>query len=656
MYNKVIVPEFLKKINKLELDFADICTCLDNGQQIDKATKKTFENGYYYAIDEIKSYLEFLKKHLNSRDGAVAGFYIAFCDSATEQNYISTAIQMLATETRRELKLFNIVRDAGIEFNPDHFNLGGNVDIWHTNAAGILKVLKFFHSYILNNLPEGVKLPDKNISDLLKQCEKNKAGIVKPTQDNLDLIFDKDPNLKDLIGYDHYTDSTVFLKKPFWKSEKFFEKFDLFTDSDTAEIRKYLRKNYSGLNCPSMIDDQLTSLANSNEFNRAQDWFSNFPDWDGVPRAETLFIKYLRVADTPFVRKVTLNWLLGAVARLFHPGCDFQTTLILHGNQGIGKSRMLTKLGGEFYVALQDALDDSHAEDALNKAWIVELKELSSMKKTDISRLKGFLDVSEVTRRWAFEKRASTRKRHCVFAGTVNDPEFLRDQTGNRRFAILHSNLPANNFVEGFDEQEARQVWAEVYQIYCEMMKDGFDDKKIQLPYEIKKQIEEIAEEYIQDDGLLSEIKAFVDRKILPNFIWQLLNKEERRKYFVDGKLYIVEADLNTRIRATFPAPKAQEIINQLYSFLNDGCDPHNANQYTRKAAESGAWYIYGTVNREHICAAEILSECFGTLDRRVTVSKISEVLHKLDGWQVGRRLQKVDAYYPDQRKPYYRI
>lgn len=643
----------LKKISKLESDWASIIAYYNANSKFDQTDVKKFEKEFFAVVDEVTNNLEFLIQHLNSHDSEIANFYITFCEQVAKENIASTRIQTLSNERRSELHLHNLLRAAGIDITPQNYEPGGYCDTWRTDAAGVLQVFRFFNDYIIESLPDGVNIPDKRISDIVKQCAKNKAGHIKPTQSNLNLIFSKDPNLNGLIGYDHFTDAIVFLKKPFWRKEKFFEKFDLFTDSDAAEVRKYLRESYCELDCKQKVDDQLTTLANANEFNRAQDWFNNFPKWDGIPRAEKIFIDYLRVDDTSFARKVTLNWLLGAVARLFQPGCDYQTTLILHGNQGVGKTHLLNKLGGEFYVALQDTLEDSHAEDAVSKGWIIELKELSSMRKTDVNRLKGFLDASEVTRRWAFEKRASTRKRHCVFAGTVNDSEFLRDQTGNRRFAILHSTLPANSFVPGFDEYEARQVWAEVYSIYCKMFQDGFDEQKLQLPYEVKKQIEEVAEEYIQDDGLLSEIKAFVDRKILPDFIWQLLTKEERRKFFVDGKLVINEGDFNARIRATCPAPKAQEIVNNIYSFLRNGCDPHNAHQYTRQAGD--LWYIYGNTYREHVCAAEILAECFGTLDRRVTVAKISEVLPKLEGWQLGKRLRNADPCYPDQRKPFYR-
>ena len=556
-------------------------------------------------------------------------------------------------------KLSDILQDAEItnaainEQESDSFNSKCIMSTWFIKDCHEVDLfLQSALKYIDNQMPNFRQ--KKCIANIIKRCTKNKAGTrILPTVGNLRLIFGNDPNLKDLIAYDHFVGNTIFLKRAPWHNQKYFTDSQNWADVDTSRLKIYLRENYMEFVDPK-LEDFLIEEAYIHEFNRVQQFIETLPNWDGVPRAEEIFIKYLQVDDTPFAREVTLNWLLGAMARIYHPGCSYQNVLILHGNQGIGKSHIIEKLGGAFYIALQDAVDDNHAEDAVKNAWIVELKELASLRKAELNRIKAFVESSEATRRFAYDKNTTTRKRHCVFVGTVNDDEFLRDQTGNRRYKILHCNLPREHYIEGLTDEIVKQIWAEVYVKYCEMFKYRFDETKLQLSAEAKIKSEEIEQNYLQDDGLLSEVKAFVDKKIPPQFIWQLMTKDERQKFFVEGKITFEQTELNNRARAEYPKAQAQEVINQIYSFL-EGNNPFTRKETITRAGKAiDIWHIYGAEQRMHICAAEVYNEYFNS-DRRATIYKINELLPKLDGWTLGQRFQKKDKVYTDQKKVYCR-
>ena len=556
-------------------------------------------------------------------------------------------------------KLSDILRDAELtnaeiaERESNSFNSKCIISTWFIKDFHEVDLfLKSALKYIDNQMPNFRQ--KKCIANIIKRCTKNKAGTrILPTVGNLRLIFGNDPNLKDLIAYDHFIGNTIFLKCAPWHNQKYFTDSQNWADVDTSRLKIYLRENYMEFVDPK-LEDFLIEEAYIHEFNRVQQFIETLPAWDGVPRAEEIFIKYLQVDDTPFAREVTLNWLLGAMARIYHPGCSYQNVLILHGNQGIGKSHIIEKLGGAFYIALQDAVDDNHAEDAVKNAWIVELKELASLRKAELNRIKAFVESSEATRRFAYDKNTTTRKRHCVFVGTVNDDEFLRDQTGNRRYKILHCNLPREHYIEGLTDEIVKQIWAEVYVKYCEMFKYRFDETKLQLSAEAKIESAKIEQNYLQDDGLLSEVKAFVDKKIPPQFIWQLMTKDERQKFFVEGKITFEQTELNNRARAEYPKAQAQEVINQIYSFL-EGNNPFTRKETITRAGKAiDIWHIYGAEQRMHICAAEVYNEYFNS-DRRATIYKINELLPKLDGWTLGQRFQKKDKVYTDQKKVYCR-
>ncbi len=517
----------------------------------------------------------------------------------------------------------------------------------------------------LQSLPQSEDRDNQIIAEIRELCDwkiDKKTGerlYIKPTFDNMKLIFNNDPNLQKLVGFDEFTCADVLLKDTPWRRANNHINRE-WSDKDDAQLRLYLREHYAELQGKSLIEDMVVRVSQANTFNVVKNYFNNLPKWDGIPRAETLFIKFLRVDDTPFAREVTLNWLLAAIARIFHPGCRYQTALVLHGNQKIGKSYIIERIGGAWYLELTEDVGDSHAADAIKKGWIIEIKEMSAMRKTEINAVKAFIERSSETRREAYARRATVTYRHCVFAITVNDSEFLRDVTGNRRYLILHCNSAMFDYVEGLTDEYIQQLWAEVYQKYNEMFDNdnAFDEKKLSLSREAEMKAEDVATHYLQDDGMTSEIKGHLDKKIPPQFIWQEFSREERRDFHTKGYIKLVDGadDLIKRRRAR-GGKNVETDVAKISEWLTGDVGKKfvRIKQITRGSeVVAEEFYIYGSEYREHICAAEIFNECFGS-DKRKQMYRINEILSSLEGWHLGARLQKADAVYPDQKKPFYR-
>ena len=66
--------------------------------------------------------------------------------------------------------------------------------------------------------------------------------------------------------------------------------------------------------------------------------------------------------------------------------------------------------------------------------WIIELAELDSLSRSDVGRVKAFISRGTDRFRPPYAKRLILSPRQCVFAGTVNQTAYLRDETGGRRF------------------------------------------------------------------------------------------------------------------------------------------------------------------------------------------------------------------------------
>ena len=272
---------------------------------------------------------------------------------------------------------------------------------------------------------------------------------------------------------------------------------------------------------------------------------------------------------------------------------------------------------------------------------------------------KRFIDSAKDTRRQAYARRATTVPRHCVFLITTNNKMCLTDMTGNRRYPIIVCHNKQRHYVEGLTNEYIRQIWAEVFAHYNELFKDGFDEKKLALSRDSQILSDEIAEDYLRDDGMESEIRAYLDIKILPLVLWYLLTREERRKFIAEGRLVIIDAlsEFNHRRRARGGKDViVQRDVDLISSYLAPAQNKHwlRIERKTIQGNNVDEYILYGSELREHICAVEIYNECFGN-DKRKSPTRINEILNRIEGWKLGARIQKADPAYLDQKKVFYR-
>ncbi|MCC8067208.1 MAG: virulence-associated E family protein, partial [Clostridiales bacterium] len=199
--------------------------------------------------------------------------------------------------------------------------------------------------------------PDDDVSWQLN-LELTKNGTIKDTLDNIVIIMENDSRLKP-ISYNLHR-SGIDARSPLpWEQVK-----PGWNDSDASALKVYLNRYY-GIYAPTKTKDALLAVTAKRAYHPIRDYFASLPDWDGTKRVETLFIDYLGAEDTPYTRAVTRKALAAAVARIFEPGIKFDSVLILIGPQGIGKSTLFARLGGEWFsdsLTLTDMRDKSGAE------------------------------------------------------------------------------------------------------------------------------------------------------------------------------------------------------------------------------------------------------------------------------------------------------
>ena len=349
----------------------------------------------------------------------------------------------------------------------------------------------------------------------------DKMGNIKNTLTNLLLIMQNDPQLKGVV-FNQLSDGMEIrddIAPVPWKHPSKF-----WRDADDKQIISYIETRYGAFSNRN-YDVAIGKVTDDRSYHPIRDYLSLLPEWDHTPRIETLLIDYLGAPDNRYVRAVTRKTLCAAVKRVLQPGIKFDTMLVLNGPQGVGKSTLIAKLGGEWFndsLSLNDTKDKTAAEK-LQGFWIMEIGELAGLRKAEVETLRSFLSRQNDIYRASFGKRATPHLRQCVFFGTTNEESgYLRDTTGNRRFWPVKT--PGSGYKHSWQltREEIDQIWAEA--LYY--VNSG---EKIYLDSDLDALAQEEQREAMQTDEREGLVREYLD-KLLPED-WETMDLAERRGF-----------------------------------------------------------------------------------------------------------------------------
>ncbi|MFL0251962.1 VapE domain-containing protein [Clostridium neuense] len=356
----------------------------------------------------------------------------------------------------------------------------------------------------------------------LKLLEVDKRGLFKSTIGNIVLILENDQYLKGKIALNEFSHRTTIRGNLPWHKLKNISEGDSWKDSDDAALRYYIEKVY-GITSPTKIDDALQVVEEKNKYHPIRDYLEEIV-WDGKNRVETLFIDYLGAEDNTYTRMVTRKALTAAVARVFEPGTKFDYMLVLVGKQGIGKSHIINLLGQNWYSDSLITVQGKDAYEQLQDAWIIEMAELSATKRAETEAVKHFISKREDIYREAYGKRVTKFPRQCVFFGTTNDNDFLRDKTGNRRYwpVVVGRNKSNKNLWQEMNQATVNQIWAEALMLW----KSG---EKLFLTHDVEREAVEVQEQHTEVSSKEGLIREYLNRLLPEN--WNELDIAARRLY-----------------------------------------------------------------------------------------------------------------------------
>ncbi|MCL2531571.1 MAG: virulence-associated E family protein [Oscillospiraceae bacterium] len=427
--------------------------------------------------------------------------------------------------------------------------------------------------------------------DLLNYDSK---GNVAPTANNIVVILTHDARVAGKFYFDEFRLRPIICGDLPW-SPLALRATDVWTDTDDAALRVWLEEKYHLTNKTKIADALKLAMFESKrhplreELERLGKAHSNTGDVE-----EALFM--LGAPDTPYVRAVTKCFFVGLVARIFEPGCKHDHMLVLYGPQGCGKSSWAEWVASKRWFS--DSLYSMAGKDAYEQLWskwLLEVGEMAAMTKYEVGQVKAFVSKMVDSFRAAYAVRSEDHPRQCAFIGTTNEREFMRDQTGGRRFWAVEVGMRGIETLHLRTAEYREQLLSEAVRLY-------WAGEKWHLSAEMEDEARAVQEAHTEKLSMHDTIVEWLERPL--------------------------------------PADWASRTIDQRLEFW-------------RPMADFGKPET-GTLERTTVCPREVWLECFGGSVQRFAESQkisrdITAVLNTMPNWERDK-VQKRHPQYGLQR------
>lgn len=341
----------------------------------------------------------------------------------------------------------------------DRDNYLGGVAYEHTQSASRKRAAEWLRKYTLKRArretdaardfedlvvverlsPEEAEIQKAKVAEEIETCEtwrsliersgKGGDGPPKPTLKNMITILTGAVGVE-VFKRDEFAARDIHGGPNPWKGEGEVK------DIDLINIKKWCANELRFEPHTALVNEAVQTIAHKNRYHPVRKWLGELPAWDGVPRLEGWLSKYMSAhsADEKYLKAVSKRVILSMIARVMKPGCKVDTVMVFYGDQGLKKSTMTAALASPWGSDAKLDMNDKDGVLVMMGAWIVELGELSSLGRSEIDAAKEFVARGVDRIRLPYGKRPEDFPRQCIFMGTTNNFEFLRDETGNRRF------------------------------------------------------------------------------------------------------------------------------------------------------------------------------------------------------------------------------
>lgn len=293
---------------------------------------------------------------------------------------------------------------------------------------------------------------DRTIDTAIKNCKEGYEPLsskIKKVAPELDLLFTSDSK-----GNKVFIQNTENICRILSYHPMFYERFryDIFKniyefkqfklnswrcleDNDAVETQTKIQILFPCFSKvgKDMVYDAIIKTSKDLQIDSACDFITSL-HWDNVNRLDSWLTTVYGTPNDIYHRAVGSNWLKGLIKRIIEPGCKFDYVLVLEGEQGVKKSTSLSTLGGNWHVETTMSTDNKDFFMQFSGKAIIEFSEGETLNRTEVKRMKAIISTQVDKYRPPYERTSRDFPRRCVFAMTTNQTQYLKDETGNRRW------------------------------------------------------------------------------------------------------------------------------------------------------------------------------------------------------------------------------
>ena len=409
--------------------------------------------------------------------------------------------------------------------------------------------------------------PGMTVEEVRGSLDLTDNGAIRNSIRNCLTVFQNDPNLQGAIRFNILTERIDIVKPLWWEKPT-----ATLNDTDFNYLMLYLEDKY-GLTSEKKIEKAISIVADCNKYHPIRDYLNSL-EWDGTERIRYALTRYLGAEDSEYTYECLRLFMLGAIRRVFKPGCKFEVMLCLVGGQGAGKSTFFRLLAvkDEWFSDDLKKIDDDNVYRKMQGHWIIEMSEMiATANAKSIEDIKSFISRAKETYKVPYETHPADRLRQCVFGGSSNTMDFLPlDRSGNRRFLpiMVHPEKAEVHILENEAASRAfvDMMWAEAMFIYQN------SPVKLTLSKDMDQELRELQKQFMPEDTKAGLIQSFLD-----NFGGTQ----------VCSKLIYAEA-----LNHTFDEPKQWEIreINEIMNNSIEGWTPFSNPRIFSKYGRQRGW------------------------------------------------------------------
>lgn len=350
----------------------------------------------------------------------------------------------------------------------------------------------------------------------------DKGGIKSNSPNNVLLSFKADDQLSIYLKHNEFSQEHE-LTKDIRIGNTFFKKGELPSNFDSV-VKVYFESVLGVAFSNQAMLDGMETFFSERSYNPVMEYMERAAEnWDGRKRINQMLQVYLGAEDIDLVSKIAEMWLVGAVAKVYDPYAKFDYVLDLVGGQGVGKTSLLQKLGGEWYTDAVTDFANKDNYDIMLKALIVNDDEMVASNRMSFAETKAFISKTSLRFRKPYMKRTEEFAKNFVLARTTNQNEYLKDKTGERRFLPVLANIEKQKkHPMEIEPETVEQIWGEAVTIY----KAGAD---LMFDKETEEELDLYRETFMYRDEVELQVLEYLEMPIPDN--WSSWSIQQQHQY-----------------------------------------------------------------------------------------------------------------------------